>query len=94
LIAKLEDWNTGEFICWFLIRKGEYAGTFVPPGTYRLKLACGERWFGEADLFGPDAAYSAISTPLTIEPRMHLTVGLAGSPSGTLREQKLRAENF
>lgn len=40
------------------IRAGQSAETLVPLGTYRIRYATGETWYGEDFLFGPQTSYS------------------------------------
>lgn len=42
----------------FYIRGGESAECEVPLGTYEIKYACGETWYGVNDLFGSKTSYA------------------------------------
>jgi len=96
IVVKVENWNDSQLVCWFLIRKGQSAETPISPGTYRLKFACGRRWYGEKHLFGrgPDASYSAIANEISIPANSHYTIELTPNVTGTLREKNLGSEDF
>jgi len=41
----------------FIVRSGQRAEVEVPTGSYELKYATGETWYGPEYLFGPDTKY-------------------------------------
>jgi hypothetical protein len=95
LLVKLENTDTNRPIpVWFLSRNGQPAEIPVRPGSYRVKLASGTRWFGETDLFGPDGQYWTIRNTISISERERLILSLEGSPSGTLQKQTIGAKDF
>jgi len=46
------------------VRAGESVEVRVPFGTYSVRMASGQQWYGEAMRFGPTTAYSQIDQPL------------------------------
>jgi hypothetical protein len=92
--VKVEDRKDGQLVCWFMIRAGQSAETSIPPGTYRLKLAYGKRWFGEKHLFGPDASYSVIVNEIDIPANTTQTLHLTPTATGTLRENRIGSGDF
>ncbi len=56
--VKVTDWTTGAPVLTMFIRAGQSAETLVPLGTYRIRYATGETWYGEDFLFGPQTSYS------------------------------------
>lgn len=60
-VMKIIDWNTGEFVAMYFIRRGGTLSIELPLGAYKLKFACGDKWYGEKYLFGPTTAYSYIA---------------------------------
>lgn len=42
---------------WIFIRGGQSYETKVPLGTYSLRLAAGDAWYGRHNLFGPDTRF-------------------------------------
>lgn len=52
-VVKLEDWNDGRPAIELFVRANEQASTsLVPLGEYRVKVACGAKWYGREELFG------------------------------------------
>lgn len=56
--VKLVDISTGASIVSFFIFGGESFETKVPLGTFAIKYATGEIWYGEKYLFGKNTQYS------------------------------------
>ncbi len=53
---KLVDKITGEIAMTIFVRGGESVEAQVPLGTYELRYASGESWYGEKHLFGENTA--------------------------------------
>lgn len=94
MIVKLEDWETGKVVCWFLVREGNTVETPIPEGNYRFKIATGEKWYGEEHLFGREATYSSISSNVKIPVRTIYTLNLTPSVGGTLQDESIEAADF
>jgi hypothetical protein len=94
IVLKVVGEADAKLVCWIFIRQGESVETPIPAGKYRLKLACGKKWYGEEHLFGPTAFYSAIANEINIPTRTIFTIDLHPSTAGTLQETTLRAEDF
>jgi hypothetical protein len=94
IVVKVENRTDRQLACWFMIRAGQSAETAIPPGTYRLKLAYGKRWYGEKHLFGPDASYSAIVNEIDIPANTSQTLHLTPTAAGTLRENRIGPRDF
>jgi hypothetical protein len=92
--VKVEGWDDPRVVCCFFVRRGRSAETAIPPGTYRLKVACGERWYGEKRLFGPDGSYGAITDRIRILARTHYTISLTRSRAGTLKENRIGLKDY
>lgn len=54
----------GEELMSMFIEAGESFEVDVPLGTYDLKLAFGDVWYGTEHLFGPDTGYEKLTDPL------------------------------
>lgn len=66
--VKLEDWYTGQTKMAFFVRgSNRNVNIDVPVGTYKLKYASGETWFGKADLFGRYTSYNQANSKLKFE---------------------------
>jgi len=56
--VKLTQATTGVAVMTFYIHGGQTFDTEVPLGSYRIKYATGDVWYGETHLFGPETQYS------------------------------------
>lgn len=56
--VKLISTSSGKVVMTFYIRSGQTFDTEVPLGSYRIKYATGDIWYGESHLFGPETKYS------------------------------------
>lgn len=96
--VKVVDWYTKKKICTVFIRSGQSVSLHVPLGTYRLRYATGEKWYGTKLLFGPETAYSEADQQLDFDIRgeqVHgYTVELYLRPNGNLKTNKITAGNF
>jgi len=59
-VMKIEDWNTKGVVATYFIRRSSTLSIELPLGSYKLKFAQGEKWYGEKHLFGPRTAYSYV----------------------------------
>jgi len=59
-VMKVVDWNSGEFVAMYFIRRGSTLSIELPLGFYKLKFASGDKWYGMKYLFGPTTAYSYV----------------------------------
>lgn len=57
-LVKLENISTGRNIVDIFIRGGNTAEVKVPLGSYRIKYAAGDNWYGYKYYFGPTTGYS------------------------------------
>ena len=55
---KLVNPTTDETVQSIFLHPGESKEFNVPCGKYKLKYACGDKWYGYEHLFGPDGGYS------------------------------------
>lgn len=95
---KLADWQSGVAVMAVFVRAGEQVEIGVPPGTYRVKFASGQQWYGEDIWFGPDTDYSMVGTPVTFSVQGNQLLGhelkLEQVLNGNLRRQKITAAGF
>lgn len=61
----LADPQTDEAKLSAFIHGGKFFRLLVPPGTFRLHFAYGERWEGPEALFGPDTRYHTLPETFT-----------------------------
>ena len=96
-VVKVEDKSTG-VMGTFFIRRGGTLETELPTGSYVLKFAMGDKWYGAEHLFGPSTVYSYISEKMyfTIEgdtARGH-EIELIPQVGGNLKTPALRATDW
>ena len=63
----LLDAESGRAVLAAYVRGGGFFRVLVPPGDYRLHLATGREWQGEAALFGPGTEVFALAPTLRFE---------------------------
>jgi len=56
--VKLEESGTGRSVLTVFVRSGQQVDIRVPFGTYVVKYASGQKWYGYQHLFGPNTAYN------------------------------------
>lgn len=66
-LVKLVDVYTYTPVLTVFVRSGTTVNVDVPLGTYEVRFASGESWYGYAYLFGPDTAYSKADKTFTFE---------------------------
>lgn len=62
---KLVDASTNSPVMTIYVLGGSTFETRVPLGTYRLRYATGQTWYGTKNLFGPKTGYSEVEDSLT-----------------------------
>jgi hypothetical protein len=95
---KLVDASTGTPAIALFVRAGSKAEIRVPLGTYVIKYACGQKWYGTTHLFGPDTTYSKAPNPVSFYVegnRVHgYSITLYKVPNGNLRTESISASEF
>lgn len=65
---KVVDWKSNQTIATAFVRSGEKAILNLPPGTYKLRYATGEKWYGEQYYFGSKTQYGEMTNAVTLLP--------------------------
>lgn len=95
---RLADWQSGVPVIAVFVRAGEQVEIGVPPGTYRVKFASGQQWYGENIWFGPDTDYSMVDASVSFSVQGNQLLGhelkLEQVLNGNLRRQKISAATF
>jgi hypothetical protein len=95
---KLVDARTDETEVVVFVRGGQRTEVLVPVGTYEMRYASGETWYGETYLFGPDTLYTKASSDFSFvrEPGGYsgFTVTLYKVADGNLRTAVIKPEDF
>ena len=64
-LVKLTTASGGEPIQTIFVRGGSTVEVEVPLGTFNIKYAAGQKWYGYKHLFGPSTGYSRATEPFT-----------------------------
>jgi len=62
--VKIVDTSSAKELGSYFIRSGEVLDIKVPIGTYEIKYATGNKWYGTSYLFGPETVYSKADSTL------------------------------
>ena len=77
------------------IRNGETATRLqVPAGTYEVRYASGETWYGDTHLFGPTTSYSKAGSLFSFGGGDGYTLELYKQLNGNLHTNTIRPEDF
>jgi hypothetical protein len=96
--VKLVDTSTQTAVLTLFVRGGNTEKVDVPLGTYELRYASGEKWYGYEQLFGKDTSYSKADNTF----RFHVdndsvngyTVTLYRVANGNLRTSRIGRAEF
>ena len=97
-VMKIEDWDTKEFVATYFIRRSSTLSIELPLGSYKLKFAQGDKWYGTNFLFGPTTAYSYVPDKMTFYidgdyVRGH-EIELIPQVNGNLTTPQMRAQDW
>lgn len=97
-LVKLVDSYTKNPIMTVFVHGGMTANVDVPLGTYEVRYASGELWYGYEHLFGPDTAYSKADQSFYFRNDgsqvSGYTITLYKVRNGNLQTSKIRKEQF
>jgi len=97
-LVKLVDSFTGLTALTVFVRSGTNANIEVPLGTYEVRYASGETWYGYEYLFGPDTSYSKadkkFSFQINGEHVSGFTLTLYKVPNGNLHTSAIKSTEF
>ncbi len=97
-LMKITDASTDELVAIYFIYRGTIIETEVPLGTYKIKFASGDKWYGHTHLFGPSTIYSYIQDKLAFSisgdyTRGH-TIELIPRVGGNLKTPTMNASEW
>jgi len=100
--VKVESWDTGSPVATLFVHSGMKASVNLPPGSYRIKFAVGETWYGNKYLFGPPTQCSVAKEPCTlnVSPTANgqqfdeITIELQKQINGNLETKPINVEDF
>ncbi len=97
-LVKLVSKYSQQPVMTIFIKGGNTVSTEVPLGTYEVKYATGEPWYGYKHLFGPDTGYSKAESALTFENTGYqisgYTITLYRVSNGNLRTSTISPSQF
>jgi hypothetical protein len=96
--VKLVDATTSTPVVAMFVRAGSTAEVKVPAGSYVIKYASGNKWYGTTHLFGPDTAYGKANEPMRFWVEGNIIHGhsmtLYKVRNGNLRTETIPASEF
>jgi hypothetical protein len=97
-LVRLYDASTGRIVLSVFIQGGRAERIDAPLGTYVLKYASGEAWYGYTHLFGPSAVYTKADELFSFtfdgDRYVGYTVTLYNVANGNLRTSRISADQF
>lgn len=97
-LVKLCDYYSGRNVLTVFVHGGRTANLDVPLGTYKIKYASGDAWYGSEFLFGPDTAYSQADSSFDFRVNGNqisgYTLTLYTVVNGNLETSRIRAKDF
>jgi hypothetical protein len=95
---KVVDWNTKQETATLFVRASERAKMFLPLGSYELRYAVGQTWYGPKHRFGPDTSYHRADARFdlvrTSQGYSGYTVELYLQLHGNLETEQIRPDEF
>lgn len=92
-LIKIEDWKSGRAVALLFIREGDKQKVNVPPGTYRIKFACGRTWYGDKLRFGPGESCFVADEPFDFDDR-GWSITLYPVTDGNLQKTRIPGDEF
>jgi hypothetical protein len=74
-IVSVRDWATGKWVATVYLSSGVITTVFLPGGYYRIAMAAGVNWQGEARLFGAGTSVWEWTSAVSVSPTGRPTVG-------------------
>lgn len=86
--------TSGKAAVSFYVHAGNDVSIWLPAGEYDIYYASGEKWIGEAELFGEDTKYFSICTEISLDHfRTHI-LDLRSASSERPEIEKIAANRF
>lgn len=97
-LVKLVNANTGQDVLDVYVKGGRNIELKVPLGSYHIKYASGEKWYGYEHLFGPNTGYSKADSLFRFEDTGYQVTGytltLYRVTNGNLRTKNINKSQF
>ena len=97
-LLKLEESGTGRSALTVFVRSGHQVDMRVPFGTYVVKYASGQKWYGYQHLFGPNTAYNKADSTFAFRREGNqikgFSITLYAVPGGNLSTLPIKPTDF
>lgn len=97
-LMKLVRVNNGADVMSIFIRAGRSIEVAVPVGSYEVRIASGQTWYGDSVRFGPTTNYAKLDAVLTFTIQGNQLLGheitLTRMTNGNLRQSPITATDF
>lgn len=93
-VVKMVDSFSLSEVLVFFISPGETVEFTIPSGSYMIKVASGESWYGEDSLFGEGMSASRLDGLQVFEPGDYWTYELIEQVGGNLGQESINPEDF
>lgn len=84
-MVQLFEPETSRHVITLYVRKGDRKTTRVPPGTFRMRVAEGSRWFGPQRFFGRGMTYEEVADLIDFPSRGGAGIRLVRVPYGEVK---------
>ena len=74
-IVSVRDWATGKWVATVYLSEGVITTVLLPTGFYRIAMAAGSNWQGEARLFGTGTQAWEWTSAVSISPKLRPVIG-------------------
>jgi hypothetical protein len=74
-IVSVRDWATGKWMATVYLSNGVITTMQLPAGFYRIAMAAGSNWQGEARLFGGGTSAWEWTSAVSLSPKLHPLIG-------------------
>jgi len=91
---KIVNTYSDQMVMTFFIRNGERTEVKVPLGTYEVRYATGQTWYGRTHLFGPTTSYHRADDTFHFDGRHSWQIQLYAQINGNLRTEEIKPEEF
>lgn len=74
-IVSVRDWATGKWVATVYLSEGVITTVLLPTGFYRIAMAAGSNWQGEARLFGTGTQAWEWTSTVSLSPKLKPVIG-------------------
>ena len=93
-VVKIYKANSNDLVVMFFVRSGQSVIVEVPSGSYEIKVASGESWYGLNKLFGEETNSSILDKVFTLSTGESYEITLKTIENGNLDQTYIDLEDF